>query len=162
MKVLTVFGTRPRSHQNGASGSCAGKDPHFEAKVCVTAQHREMLDQVLKLFFYCAGLRPQYYAARSGPDGNHLSYPRGLKPVLESFKPDVVLVHGDTTTTMAASTALSTNESRWGTLRRTADRRSELAVAGRRNRTLTGHLAAIPLCPDRDLAAKSAARKYHR
>ena len=69
------------------------KDPHFEAKVCVTAQHREMLDQVLKLF----SIVPDYDLSIMKP-GQGLTeitcrILEGLKPVLESFKPDVVLVH---------------------------------------------------------------------
>ncbi len=50
MKVLTVFGTRPEAIKMAPLVHALAKDPHFEAKVCVTAQHREMLDQVLKLF----------------------------------------------------------------------------------------------------------------
>jgi UDP-N-acetylglucosamine 2-epimerase (non-hydrolysing) len=50
VKVLTVFGTRPEAIKMAPLVHALAKDPHFEAKVCVTAQHREMLDQVLKLF----------------------------------------------------------------------------------------------------------------
>ena len=50
MKVLTVFGTRPEAIKMAPLVHALAKDPFFEAKVCVTAQHREMLDQVLKLF----------------------------------------------------------------------------------------------------------------
>lgn len=53
MKVLTVFGTRPEAIKMAPLVHALAKDPHFEAKVCVTAQHREMLDQVLKLFLLC-------------------------------------------------------------------------------------------------------------
>ncbi|SUX76620.1 UDP-N-acetyl-D-glucosamine 2-epimerase [Citrobacter freundii] len=53
MKVLTVFGTRPEAIKMAPLVHALEKDPDFEAKVCVTAQHREMLDQVLNLFFHC-------------------------------------------------------------------------------------------------------------
>ena len=86
-------------------------DNSFEAKVCVTAQHREMLDQVLNLF----EIKPDYdlNIMKPGQDLTDITCRilEGLKPVLASFQPDVVLVHGDTTTTMAASLAAFINKS---------------------------------------------------
>ena len=80
-------------------------DRCFDAKVCVTAQHREMLDQVLDLF----EIKPDFdlNIMKAGQTLNDVttSILVGLKPVLESFKPDVVLVHGDTATTFAAALA---------------------------------------------------------
>jgi UDP-N-acetylglucosamine 2-epimerase (non-hydrolysing) len=80
-------------------------DKRFDAKVCVTAQHREMLDQVLGLF----EIKPDFdlNIMKPGQTLNDVTTAilLGLKPVLESFKPDVVLVHGDTATTFAASLA---------------------------------------------------------
>jgi len=80
-------------------------DDRFDAKVCVTAQHREMLDQVLELF----EIEPDYDLdiMKAGQTLNDVttSILVGLKPVLEDFKPDVALVHGDTATTFAASLA---------------------------------------------------------
>ncbi len=80
-------------------------DPRFESRVCVTAQHREMLDQVLKLF----DIEPEYDLDVMTP-GQGLTQVttkilEGLEFVLRKFQPDVVLVHGDTTTTLAASLA---------------------------------------------------------
>ena len=66
MKVLTVFGTRPEAIKMAPLVHALAKDPHFEAKVCVTAQHREMLDQVLKLFSIVPGLRSQHHEAGAG------------------------------------------------------------------------------------------------
>ena len=81
------------------------KDPHFEAKVCVTAQHREMLDQVLKLF----SIVPDYdlNIMRQGQDLYDVTARvlTGMRDVLKEVKPDVVLVHGDTTTSTAAALA---------------------------------------------------------
>ncbi len=91
------------------------KDPHFEAKVCVTAQHREMLDQVLKLFSIVPDYDLNIMKPGQGLTEITCRILEGLKPVLESFKPDVVLVHGDTTTTMAASLAAFTSGYRWVT-----------------------------------------------
>lgn len=81
------------------------KNKNFETKVCVTAQHRQMLDQVLSFF----EVVPDYDLDLMRPNQNLYSLTgdiiNGLKPVLEEFQPDYVYVHGDTTTTMAASIA---------------------------------------------------------
>ena len=80
-------------------------DERFDARLCVTAQHREMLDQVLGLF----ELTPDYdlNLMKQGQDLTEITAGilRGMKGVLEDFKPDMVLVHGDTSTTF--STALA-------------------------------------------------------
>lgn len=148
MKVLTVFGTRPEAIKMAPLVHALAKDPHFEAKVCVTAQHREMLDQVLKLF----SIVPEYDLNIMQP-GQGLTeitcrILEGLKPVLESFKPDVVLVHGDTTTTMAASLAAFYQRIPVGHVEaglRTGDLSSPWPEEG--NRTLTGHLATYHFAP---------------
>jgi UDP-N-acetylglucosamine 2-epimerase (non-hydrolysing) len=105
MKVLTVFGTRPEAIKMAPLVEALSNDKRFEAKVCVTAQHREMLDQVLELF----GLTPDYdlNLMKPGQSLNDITANilLKLKPVLQAFKPDVVLVHGDTATTFAASLA---------------------------------------------------------
>ncbi len=103
VKVLVVFGTRPEAIKMApVVRALNGK---LEVKVCVTAQHREMLDQVLDLF----EIIPDYDLdiMKPGQDlfdvtSNVLS---GMKQVLSEEQPDVVLVHGDTTTTMATSMA---------------------------------------------------------
>lgn len=104
-KVLLVFGTRPEAIKMAPLVKAFEKESSVESKVCVTAQHREMLDQVLEMF----EIVPDYdlNLMKPGQDlyditANVLS---GMKSVLEDFKPDVVLVHGDTTTT--SSTALA-------------------------------------------------------
>lgn len=105
MKVLTVFGTRPEAIKMAPLVHALTNDKAFESKVCVTAQHREMLDQVLHLF----EIIPDYDLDIMTP-GQDLTditcrILEGMKPILLSFKPDVVLVHGDTATTMATSLA---------------------------------------------------------
>ncbi|MCE7577984.1 UDP-N-acetylglucosamine 2-epimerase (non-hydrolyzing) [Aliivibrio fischeri] len=104
-KVLTVFGTRPEAIKMAPLIHALAKDERFEAKCCVTAQHREMLDQVLELF----EITPDYdlNLMKAGQTLNEVTARiiQELKPVLQDFKPDVVLVHGDTATTFAASLA---------------------------------------------------------
>lgn len=105
MKVLTVFGTRPEAIKMAPLVKELDADPRFESRVCLTAQHREMLDQVVSLF----GLTPHYDLDLMAPGQslNDLTARMlvALKPVLEEFAPDMVLVHGDTATTFAASLA---------------------------------------------------------
>ncbi|MCF7478249.1 UDP-N-acetylglucosamine 2-epimerase (non-hydrolyzing) [Vibrio sp. J2-4] len=104
-RVLTVFGTRPEAIKMAPLVHALANDERFEAKCCVTAQHREMLDQVLELF----DIKPDYDLdlMRAGQSLNDVTARilLELKPVLQEFKPDVVLVHGDTATTFAASLA---------------------------------------------------------
>ncbi|MBO2636477.1 UDP-N-acetylglucosamine 2-epimerase (non-hydrolyzing) [Shewanella algae] len=104
-KVLTVFGTRPEAIKMAPLVHALASDVRFEAKCCVTAQHREMLDQVLELF----EIRPEYDLdlMKAGQTLNDVTAGiiQKLKPILQEFKPDVVLVHGDTATTFAASLA---------------------------------------------------------
>lgn len=105
-KVLLVFGTRPEAIKMAPLIKEFQKyKKFFEVKVCVTAQHREMLDQVLDLF----GIKPDYDLdiMNSGQDLYDVTSKvlLGMKPILIDFKPDVVFVHGDTTTTFAASLA---------------------------------------------------------
>ena len=104
-KILTVFGTRPEAIKMAPLVLALAADERFDARLCVTAQHREMLDQVLELF----EIEPDFdlKIMKPGQTLNDLtaSILIGLKPILEEFEPDVVLVHGDTATTFAASLA---------------------------------------------------------
>ena len=103
VKILVVFGTRPEAIK--MAPVIRALDDNFDVKICVTAQHRQMLDQVLELF----EIEPDYDLdiMKPGQDlfditSNVLS---GIKKVLEVEKPDLVLVHGDTTTSMAVAVA---------------------------------------------------------
>lgn len=103
--VLLVFGTRPEAIKMAPVVNALRAEPSIDARVCVTAQHREMLDQVLSLF----GIVPNYDLDLMKP-GQGLSQITsgvlaGLKEVLSDAAPDLVLVHGDTSTTLAASLA---------------------------------------------------------
>ncbi len=105
MKILTVIGTRPEAIKMAMVIKGLKTIPSFDARLCITAQHREMLDQILDLF----ELQPDYDLDIMTPDQdltdiscNVLS---GLRRVLHAFRPDRLLVHGDTTTTLFASLA---------------------------------------------------------
>ena len=104
-KVLTIFGTRPEAIKMAPLVRALASDERFECKVCVTAQHREMLDQVLDLF----DIKPDFDLDIMKPGQSLYDVTTaillGLKPILEMMKPDVVLVHGDTATTFAAALA---------------------------------------------------------
>ncbi len=104
-KILLVFGTRPEAIKMAPLVKTLQANPAFEVKVCVTAQHRQMLDQVLHLF----DIQPDFDLDLMKP-GQNLSditsgVLLGLKSVLTQWRPDAVLVHGDTSTTFAASLA---------------------------------------------------------
>ncbi len=104
-KVLIVFGTRPEAIKMAPLVKACQNELSFETKVCVTAQHREMLDQVLEIF----EITPEYDLdlMKAGQDLYDVTSGvlLGMKNILNDFKPDVVLVHGDTATTFAASLA---------------------------------------------------------
>lgn len=105
-KLLFVFGTRPEAIKMAPLiQECQKNKDVFDVKVCVTAQHRQMLDQVLELF----GITPDFDLDLMKPDQDLYDITSnvllGLREVLKESKPDLVLVHGDTTTTMAASLA---------------------------------------------------------
>lgn len=104
-KNLIIFGTRPEAIKMAPLVKAFLSTSNFETRVCVTAQHREMLDQVLSFF----DITPDYDLDLMKPNQNLYGLTAdiitGLKPVLEDFQPDYVYVHGDTTTTMASSIA---------------------------------------------------------
>jgi len=105
-KNLIIFGTRPEAIKMAPLVKAfQNSNNDFVTKVCITAQHREMLDQVLTFF----EITPDYDLDLMKPNQNLYTLTAdiitGLKPVLDEFKPDFVYVHGDTTTTMAASIA---------------------------------------------------------
>ncbi len=102
-KNLIVFGTRPEAIKMAPLVKAFEQEQEFETRVCITAQHREMLDQVLDFF----EIKPHYDLNLMRPNQNLYTLTatiiESMKTVLEDFKPDYVYVHGDTTTTMAAA-----------------------------------------------------------
>ncbi|KFF64630.1 non-hydrolyzing UDP-N-acetylglucosamine 2-epimerase [Pectobacterium brasiliense] len=148
MKVLTVFGTRPEAIKMAPLVHALAQDGAFESRICVTAQHREMLDQVLRLF----DITPDYDLdiMRPGQGLSEISCRilSGLEPVMAEFKPDLVLVHGDTTTTLATSLAAFYQRIPVGHVEaglRTGNLYSPWPEEA--NRKLTGHLAMYHFAP---------------
>jgi UDP-N-acetylglucosamine 2-epimerase (non-hydrolysing) len=105
LKILTVFGTRPEAIKMAPVISCLRRAKGIESEVCVTAQHRQMLDQVLQLF----DIRPDHdlNIMKPGQDLTDITTNilTGLRVILKRQRYDMLLVHGDTTTTLAASLA---------------------------------------------------------
>jgi UDP-N-acetylglucosamine 2-epimerase (non-hydrolysing) len=105
MKILVVFGTRPEAIKMAPLVHALKADSSFITEVCVTAQHREMLDQVLDIF----DIHPEYdlNLMKAGQDLYDVTSAvlLGMKSVLHTTSPDVVLVHGDTTTAYATAMA---------------------------------------------------------
>jgi UDP-N-acetylglucosamine 2-epimerase (non-hydrolysing) len=105
MRILTVFGTRPEAIKMAVLVQQLNNDPFFAHTLCVTGQHRHLLDQVLHLF----GLRPDVdlNIMQPGQDLSDITSRvlLGLRDVLRAHQPDLVLVHGDTTTSFAATLA---------------------------------------------------------
>ncbi len=105
-KILLVFGTRPEAIKMAPLIKQLKSNPSiFETRICVTAQHREILDQILRIF----DIRPDYdldiMTKHQDLYDITSAVLQGLKPVIKDFNPDLLLVHGDTTTTLAASLA---------------------------------------------------------
>lgn len=104
-KHLIIFGTRPEAIKMAPLVKEFQKNQEFITKVCVTAQHREMLDQVLNFF----DIQPDYDLDLMKPNQSLNTLTAdiivGLKPIMEEFKPDYVYVHGDTLTSMVAALA---------------------------------------------------------
>jgi len=148
-KVLLVFGTRPEAIKMAALVKEFQKDKiNFETKVCVTAQHREMLDQVLDMF----DITPEYDLNLMKPGQDLYDITSnvllGMKKVLHDFEPDVVLVHGDTTTTSATSLAAFYQKIKVGHVEaglRTHDIYSPWPEEA--NRQITGVLASYHFAP---------------
>ncbi|MFV5264738.1 non-hydrolyzing UDP-N-acetylglucosamine 2-epimerase [Acinetobacter courvalinii] len=148
-KFLLVFGTRPEAIKMAPLAlKLQQYSQDFETKVCVTGQHRQMLDQVLELF----GLKPDFDLNLMKP-GQTLSdvtsgVLKGLEKVFEQWLPDVILVHGDTATTFAASLAAYYHKIKVGHVEaglRTGDLYSPWPEEA--NRQLTGVLANYHFAP---------------
>jgi len=148
MKVLLVFGTRPEAIKMAPLVKKLKADPYFDAKVCVTAQHREMLDQVLDIF----DIKPEYdlNIMKKGQTLSMITSAviEGLDKVLETEKPDIVLVHGDTTTSFAGALAAFYHQIPVGHVEaglRTFDKYSPFPEE--MNRQMTGRLTDIHFSP---------------
>jgi len=147
-KVLIVFGTRPEAIKMAPVVKAFQNDGDFDAKVCVTAQHREMLDQVLNFFH----VKPDYDLDLMKPNQNLYTLTgdiiNGMKPVLEEFKPDYVLVHGDTTTSTATALAAFYSGAKVGHVEAGLRTYNKLSPFPEEiNRQLTGRIADFHFAP---------------
>ena len=148
MKVMTVFGTRPEAIKMAPLVHALKEAEGMEAVLCVTAQHREMLDQVLDLF----ALTPDYDLNIMQPNQTisqiTTNVVLGMEQVLKEAQPDIVLVHGDTTTTFATALAAFYQQIPIGHVEaglRTHDKYSPYPEE--MNRVMTGHLADLHFAP---------------
>lgn len=147
-KILVVFGTRPEAIKMAPLVHQLKNDSRFEYKVCVTGQHREMLDQVLTLF----NIVPDYDLNVMRPNQDLITLTNsildGLNTVFKQDRPDMILVHGDTTTTLASSLAAYYNQISVGHIEaglRTGNLYSPWPEEG--NRKITGCLADVHFSP---------------
>lgn len=148
IKTLCVFGTRPEAIKMAPLALALAADERFDAQVCVTGQHREMLDQVLALF----ELKPDHdlNIMKPGQDLTDVTTAilQGMKRILEEVKPDIVLVHGDTSTTFSTTLAAYYQQTPVGHVEaglRTGDIYSPWPEEA--NRKLTGALAELHFAP---------------
>lgn len=148
VKVMMVFGTRPEAIKMAPLALRLAGDSRFDCRICVTGQHREMLDQVLRLFSLQAAF--DLGIMRPGQDLSDITSAvlSGMREVFATFTPDIVLVHGDTATTFAASLAAYYRQIAVGHVEaglRTHNLYSPWPEEA--NRKLTGALAEIHFAP---------------
>ena len=148
IKVMSIFGTRPEATKMAPLIKAMDKCDEIEQIVCVTAQHRQMLDQVLEIF----DLHPDYdldiMTERQTLTSITTKALTGLEEVMSEAKPDLVLVHGDTTTTFAGALAAFYSGIKLGHVvagLRTYDKTQPFPEE--MNRVLTGHMADLHFAP---------------
>lgn len=147
-KVLSVFGTRPEAIKMAPVVLALKASSQLESRVCVTAQHRQMLDQVLNLF----EIQPDYDLDLMRPNQDLYDITSrillGLRDVLDDYQPDLVLVHGDTTTCFAVGLAAFYKQIPIGHVEaglRTGDMRAPFPEEA--NRSLVGRLTSLHFAP---------------
>lgn len=148
IKAMTVFGTRPEAIKMAPLALALEACPYVDAKVCVTAQHRQMLDQVLDIFDIKPDFDLDIMKERQSLVGITTRVLTGLDEVIKAEKPDVVLVHGDTSTTFAGALAAFYNQVKIGHVEaglRTYDKYSPFPEE--MNRCLTGVMADFHFSP---------------
>lgn len=148
IKVMTVFGTRPEAIKMAPLVKELEKNENIESCVCVTAQHRQMLDQVLEIFDITPNYDLNIMKNRQTLIGITTRGLEGLDGVIKEAKPDIVLVHGDTSTTFIGSLAAFYNQTAVGHVEaglRTYDKYSPFPEEI--NRRLTGVIADMHFAP---------------
>ncbi|MBP1965739.1 non-hydrolyzing UDP-N-acetylglucosamine 2-epimerase [Paenibacillus aceris] len=154
LKVITIFGTRPEAIKMAPLIKELEKHPeHIESLVCVTAQHRQMLDQVLDIFKITPDYDLNVMKDRQTLNEITMRVLQGLEPVFQEAKPDLILVHGDTLTTFLASYAAFMQQIQVGHVEaglRTWNKMSPYPEE--MNRQLTGVLADLHFAPTQQSA----------
>ncbi len=148
IKVMVVFGTRPEAIKMAPLALELKKRPEIDTKVCVTAQHRQMLDQVLEIFKLTPDYDLDIMKTRQTLVGITTRVLEGMDEVLEKEKPDIVLVHGDTSTSFVAALAAFYRQIKVGHVEaglRTYDKYSPFPEE--MNRQLTGRIADLHFSP---------------
>lgn len=148
IKVMSVFGTRPEAIKMAPLVKALEKEEKTESIVCVTAQHREMLDQVLRDFNIVPDYDLNIMKAGQTLEDITVRALTGIGDVIRKVKPDIVLVHGDTSTTFAASLAAFYNQTKIGHVEaglRTYDKYQPFPEE--MNRRLTGAMADLHFSP---------------
>lgn len=147
-KIITIFGTRPEAIKMAPLVKELERREEIESKVCVTAQHREMLDQVLELFDIKPDFDLNIMKTKQTLTGITSRVLEGLEEVFKEEKPDMILVHGDTTTTFAGSLAAFYQQIKVGHVEaglRTFNK--YFPFPEEMNRKLTGSLADLHFAP---------------
>jgi len=147
-KIITIFGTRPEAIKMAPLVKELEKREEIESKVCVTAQHREMLDQVLEYFEIKPDFDLNIMKSKQSLTGITNRVLEGLEEVFIKEKPDMILVHGDTTTTFAGALAAFYQQIKVGHVEaglRTFDK--YFPFPEEMNRKLTGSLADLHFAP---------------
>ncbi|MFE4712120.1 MULTISPECIES: non-hydrolyzing UDP-N-acetylglucosamine 2-epimerase [Paenibacillus] len=149
IKVMTIFGVRPEAIKMAPLVLELGRHPeHIESIVCVTAQHRELLDQVLEVFKITPDYDLDVMKDRQTLNEITIRVLEGLEPVLREAKPDLVLVHGDTLTTFLASYASFLQQIQVGHVEAGLRTWNKLSpYPEEMNRQLTGVLADLHFAP---------------
>jgi len=148
LKVMSIFGTRPEATKMAPLIKVMEENPCIEPVICVTAQHRQMLDQVLDIF----GIRPHYdldiMKERQTLTDITTRALQGLENVMKEAKPNIVLVHGDTTTTFAGALAAFYSGIKIGHVEAGLRTYNKLEpFPEEMNRRLTGALADLHFAP---------------
>ncbi len=148
LRVMSIFGTRPEAIKMAPLVKCLEQSDHIQSLVCVTAQHREMLDQVLDIFDIVPDFDLDIMQDRQSITGITTRVLEGLEQVIQEAKPDIILVHGDTTTTFIGALAAFYNKVKVGHVEaglRTYNKHEPFPEEI--NRVLTSSLADLHFAP---------------
>ncbi|WP_117236270.1 non-hydrolyzing UDP-N-acetylglucosamine 2-epimerase [Vibrio maerlii] len=162
IKILSIFGTRPEAIKMAPVVKQLEADKRFESRVCVTGQHREMLDQVLNLFNITPDFDLNVMSTNQSLSQITSAIILGLQQTFESFRPDYVLVHGDTSTTSAASLSAYYHQIKIAHIEaglRTGNLLSPWPEEG--NRRITGAIADLHFAPTKQAKDNLISENIH-